>query len=103
MGIPTATAALKTLRTNVVAGGLIPPPQIDGEFLGLSQEETELLRSRSCGSSPCGRTSPHATPSGWTTYQLQQLASFSYLMNGDTMALLPVKKMAEQPTTCGYG
>ena len=29
MGIPTATAALKTLRTNVVAGGLIPSPQID--------------------------------------------------------------------------
>ena len=29
MGIPTATAALKTMRTNVVAGGLMPAPQLD--------------------------------------------------------------------------
>ena len=28
MGIPTAAAALKTMRTNVVASGLVPAPQI---------------------------------------------------------------------------
>ena len=28
MGIPVATASLKTLRTNVVAGGLMPSPQL---------------------------------------------------------------------------
>ena len=31
MGIPTATAALKTMRTNVVAGGLMPAPQLDSD------------------------------------------------------------------------
>ena len=30
MGIPTAAAALKTMGTNVIAGGLMPAPQIDG-------------------------------------------------------------------------
>ena len=29
MGVPIATGALKTMRTNVVAGGLTPSPQID--------------------------------------------------------------------------
>ncbi|MFQ9429033.1 MAG: phage portal protein [Oscillospiraceae bacterium] len=37
MGIPTAAAALKTMRTNVIAGGLMPAPQIDGEYLGLTE------------------------------------------------------------------
>ena len=43
MGVPVAASALKTLRTNVVAGGLMPAPQIDGAFLGLSAEQTEEL------------------------------------------------------------
>ena len=44
MGVPVAASALKTLRTNVVAGGLMPAPQIDGAFLGLSAEQTEELQ-----------------------------------------------------------
>ena len=43
MGVPVAASALKTLRTNVGAGGLMPAPQIDGAFLGLSAEQTEEL------------------------------------------------------------
>lgn len=46
MGIPTAAAALKTMRTNVIAGGLMPAPQIDGEYLGLSEEEMERLQAQ---------------------------------------------------------
>ena len=46
MGIPTAAAALKTMRTNVVASGLIPSPQIDGEYLGLTQKQTEELQGQ---------------------------------------------------------
>ena len=38
MGIPTATAALKTMRTNVVAGGLMPAPQLDSDYLGLMSD-----------------------------------------------------------------
>ena len=46
MGVPVAASALKTLRTNVVAGGLMPAPQIDGAFLGLSAEQTEELQEK---------------------------------------------------------
>ena len=98
MGIPTATAALKTLRTNVVAGGLIPSPQIDGEFLGLSQEETEKLQEQIVREFALWADKPTCDAERVDNfYQLQQLAFLSYLMNGDTMALLPVKKMAGQP------
>ena len=45
MGIPTAAAALKTMRTNVIAGGLMPAPQIDGEYLG-PVSYTHLVRKR---------------------------------------------------------
>lgn len=46
MGIPTASAALKTLRTNVVAGGLMPSPQIDAEFLKLDNGQAEALQAQ---------------------------------------------------------
>lgn len=46
MGIPTASAALKTMRTNVIAGGLMPAPQIDAEFLGLTPEDAEKLQAQ---------------------------------------------------------
>ena len=60
MGIPTATAALKTMRTNVVAGGLM-------SSWDLARRRRRSCRSRSCGSSPCGRTRRYATRRGWTT------------------------------------
>lgn len=46
MGIPTASAALKTMRTNVIAGGLMPAPQIDAEFLRLTPEDAEKLQAQ---------------------------------------------------------
>ena len=46
MGIPIATASLKTLRTNVVAGGLMPSPQIDAEYLKLSEEQAAALQAQ---------------------------------------------------------
>lgn len=68
MGIPTASAALKTMRTNVIAGGLMPAPQIDAEFLGLTPEDAENCKRRSCESLPFGRTRRCATLTGWTTF-----------------------------------
>lgn len=32
MGIPLATGAIKTLRTNVVGSGLVPTPQVDADY-----------------------------------------------------------------------
>lgn len=39
MGVPIATGALKTMRTNVVASGLTPSPQIDADFLNMTPEQ----------------------------------------------------------------
>lgn len=98
MGIPTAAAALKTMRTNVVASGLIPSPQIDGAYLGLTEEQTEAVQEQITREFALWADTPVCDAERMDNfYQLQQLAFLSYLMNGDAMALLPVKKMAGQP------
>lgn len=98
MGIPTAAAALKTMRTNVVASGLIPSPQIDGAYLGLTQEQTEALQEQIVREFGIWADTPACDAQRVDNfYQLQQLAFLSYLMNGDAVALLPVKQMAGQP------
>ena len=98
MGIPTAAAALKTMRTNVVASGLIPSPQIDGAYLGLTQEQTEVLQEQIVREFGIWADTPACDAQRVDNfYQLQQLAFLSYLMNGDAVALLPVKQMAGQP------
>lgn len=98
MGIPTAAAALKTMRTNVVASGLIPSPQVDGEFLGLTQEQTEELQNQIAREFALWADTPTCDAERIDNFwKLQQLAFLSYLMNGDAVALLPVKTMAGQP------
>jgi lambda family phage portal protein len=98
MGIPTATAALKTMRTNVVAGGLIPAPQIDAEFLGMSNEQAEALQKKITREFSLWADSPVCDAERIDNfYQLQQLAFLSYIMNGDTFVLLPTKHQEGQP------
>ena len=98
MGIPTAAAALKTMRTNVVASGLIPSPQVDGEFLGLTQEQTEELQNQIAREFALWADTPTCDAERIDNFwKLQQLAFLSYLMNGDAVALLPVKTMAGRP------
>lgn len=46
MGVPLATGAIKTMRTNVVCGGLTPTPQIDNAFLGISDEEAQKINAQ---------------------------------------------------------
>ncbi len=68
MGIPVAASALKTLRTNVVAGGLMPAPQIDGEFLGLGEEETEQLQNQIVREWALWADTPECDMDGWATF-----------------------------------
>lgn len=92
------------MRTNVVASGLIPSPQIDGEYLGLTEEQTEILQGQIAREFALWADTPTCDAERVDNfYKLQQLAFLSYLMNGDAMALLPVKRMAGRPTTCGCG
>lgn len=98
MGIPTAAAALKTMRTNVIASGLLPSPQIDGQYLGLTEEQTELLQTQIMREFALWADTPVCDAERMDNfYKLQQLAFLSYLMNGDAVVLLPTKRMIGQP------
>ncbi|MFR5780445.1 MAG: phage portal protein [Oscillospiraceae bacterium] len=98
MGIPTAAAALKTMRTNVIAGGLMPAPQIDGEYLGLTEGEMERLQAQIVREFSLWADTPVCDAERIDNfYQLQQLAFLGYLMNGDEIALLPMKRQVGQP------
>ena len=93
MGIPTASAALKTFCTNVVAGGLIPSPQIDGEVLGLTREQAEELQRKIMREFALWADTTECDADGLGNfYKLQQLAYMGFLMNGDSFALLPFKE-----------
>ena len=84
MGIPTASAALKTLRTNVVAGGLMPSPQIDAEYLKLTNEQAEALQAQILREFALWADTPVCDADRVDNfYKLQQLAFLSYMMNGD--------------------
>lgn len=98
MGIPTAAAALKTKRTNVIAGGLIPSPQIDSEFLGLTIDEAEKIQSKIAREFSIWADTPTCDAERIDNfYKLQQLAFLSYLMNGDVFALMQEKEQVGQP------
>ena len=98
MGIPAATAALKTMRTNVVAGGLMPAPQLDSDYLGPDETAVEKLQAQFVREFALWADTPVCDAERMDNfYQLQQLAFLSYLMNGDTIALLPMKHQAGAP------
>ena len=98
MGIPTATAALKTMRTNVVAGGLMPALQLDSDYLGLDETAVEKLQAQFVREFALWADTPVCDAERMDNfYQLQQLAFLSYLVNGDTIALLPMKHQAGAP------
>ena len=87
---PLATGAINTKVTSVVGSGLKLRPNIDHEFLGMTEEEAEewekhalreyklFAENQSC--SACGNLN---------MYELQDLVFRSTLENGDTFALLP--------------
>lgn len=98
MGVPIATASLKTLRTNVVAGGLIPAPQIDADFLKLTNEQAQKLQAQIVREFDLWADTPTCDADRIDNfYSLQQLAYLSYLMSGDVIALLPMKEQMGQP------
>lgn len=90
MGVPLATGALKTIKTNVVGSGLMPNATIKGDIVGLTDDEraaweqkAENLWAYWAGSNECDIRRMH------TMGTLQGLALLSVLMNGDAFILLP--------------
>ncbi len=92
MGVPAAAAALKTLRTNVIAGGLMPSPQIDADYLHLSNEQAEALQAQILREFSLWADTPVCDADRFDDfYGLQQLAFLGSLMNGDAFALMQIK------------
>lgn len=97
-GAPMATAALKKMRTNVVGQGLRLKSQIDFRYLGLDESaarEIEALIEREFG---LFADSPNCDAERIDNfYELQQLAFLNWLLSGDVLALMPLKKRAGTP------
>lgn len=100
MGVPAAAAALKTMRTNVIAGGLMPTPQIDAAFLRLTEEQAETLHEQIIREFSLWADTPNCDADRIDDfYKLQQLAFLSYLMNGDAIAVLPLRERPDAGQT----
>lgn len=95
MGVPLATGALKTYRTNVVGGGLTPKPVIDGAALRLTDEQADALEKQISREFALWADSTNCDAERLSSfYELQQLAFLNWLMSGDVFALLQVKERA---------
>lgn len=93
-----ARSGPNTLTTSVVGWGIQPKPKIDGDFLGLSDEQREqteqsILREFRvwAGNTMCDAERQQ------NFYGLQQLAFLSMLMSGDVFALFGMKENRRTP------
>ena len=86
-----AAGAIKTVSVNVVGPGLRLNSQVDGDYLGLSNEESRAWERRTEQEFSLWAESCNCDASRTSDfYGLQRLAFLSFLMNGDAFALLPM-------------
>ena len=98
MGVPLATGALNTCRTNVVGTGLRLKSQIDYEALGIEESEARNLERLIEREFALWADSPACDLERLDNfYELQQLAFLNWLMSGDVLATLPVTKRVNMP------
>lgn len=92
MGSDIVAAAHKGLRTNIVGTGLRLNPAFDADYLGLTKEQAEKLRSSIQREWALWAETTKCDAAGLNDfYELQGLAFISTLMSGDVFALLPSK------------
>lgn len=97
-GVPMATAALKTMRTNVVGQGLKLKSQVDFRYLGMDEKtarETEAIIEREFSLFADSENCDAERLDNF--YELQQVAFLNWLMSGDVLALMPLKKRVGAP------
>ena len=98
MGTPLATSAVKTYRTSVVGEGLSVKPEIDAEFLGLSEEQAAKLESEITREWNLWADSTDCDANRLSNfYELQQLAFLNWTMSGDVLATLPAWERPGSP------
>lgn len=95
MGVPLANGAIKTYRTNVIGSGLTPKPTIDGEAIGLTEEQAGELEKQISREFNLWADSVNCDAERLATfYELQQLSFQNWLMSGDCFAILQMKNRA---------
>ncbi len=93
-----AGGGLKTVRTNVVGGGLMVKPAIWWETLRLSPDEADEWQRKVQEEFELWGDSVDCDAVRRNNFaELQQLAFMSWLMNGDVFATLPYKERPGQP------
>lgn len=98
MGVPIATGAIKTTRTNVVGSGLKLKSQIDYEFLGMTEDEADQWETKIEREFALWADSVNCDAQRMNNfYELQQLIFLSYLLSGDSFALLPLMPRKNMP------
>lgn len=93
MGIPLATGAVETLDTNVIGEGLYPAPNVDGESLGLDEQQTADLNKELADKFEWWANDPRECDyeGKHSFYTLQSVAFQSMLLSGDCPILFPLK------------
>lgn len=98
MGVPLATGAIKTCRTNVVGQGLTLKSQIDYEFLGLTEEAGRALEEKIEREFALWADSTACDLERLDNFkELQQLAFLNWLLSGDVLVTLPTTKRPNMP------
>lgn len=97
-GVPLAAAAFKKLRTSAVGQGLRLKSQIDFRYLGMDEEQARELEAQIEREFALFAESPDCDAERIDDfYELQQLAFLNWLMSGDVLALMPLKKRVGTP------
>ena len=87
-----------TLTTSVVGWGILPKPKIDGDFLGMADEEREEAEQTILREFKLWAENPMCDAERQQNfYGLQQLAFLSMLMSGDVFALFGMKPNRRTP------
>ena len=97
-GVPLATAAFKKMRTSAVGTGLKLKSQIDFRFLKMDEEQARELEAQIEREFALFAESPNCDAERLDDfYELQQLAFLNWLMSGDVLVLLPLRKRVGTP------
>lgn len=89
MNSPLATSAIKTNRTNVIGSGLKLKSRIDFNILNITQEEADLWEKNTEKEFNLWAESKFCDSLGLNDfYELQQISLMSWLLNGESLALV---------------
>ena len=97
-GVPLATGALKTMRTNVVGSGLVLKSQIDKNFLRLTEEQAKQTEDTIEREFALWADSDDCDMERLDNFvELQQLVFLNWLLSGEVFVLLPTTKRTGMP------